>query len=117
MLINLVGNALKFTESGGIVVTAVTEGSKAVFSVTDSGCGIPAGELSRVFEEFHQVDSTATRRVGGTGLGLAITRQIIEAMGGEISVESVMGQGSTFRFTLAVADSDRSTMRRKLAAE
>jgi two-component system sensor histidine kinase/response regulator len=104
ILVNLVGNAIKFTERGEILVEVSlgrTEGDGVVlgFSVTDTGIGIPADQCARVFESFHQIDSSLTRTRGGSGLGLAITRQLVELMGGSISVESEVGRGSRFFFT------------------
>jgi signal transduction histidine kinase/ActR/RegA family two-component response regulator len=105
VLTNLVGNALKFTESGHIRVT-VTEGARrgAVshlrFSVADTGIGIPADQHAAIFEAFKQADGSTTRKFGGTGLGLAISSMLVQLMGGQLSVESEPGSGSTFRFDL-----------------
>ncbi len=102
VLINLVGNAIKFTDAGEIVITAgSTDGSFKV-SVRDTGPGISAADQARLFQEFQQADNTITRKKGGTGLGLAISKRIIEMHGGKIWVESQLGQGSTFSFTLPV---------------
>ena len=105
ILVNLVGNAVKFTERGEILVEASlvqkdADGVVLHFAVKDTGIGIPADELARIFESFHQVDASLTRTRGGSGLGLAITRQLVELMGGEISVESETGRGSRFSFTV-----------------
>jgi signal transduction histidine kinase len=105
VILNLVSNALKFTREGGrVTVSAVLEGSVVRVSVTDTGIGIPAEALPKLFGKFYQVDSSVTREFGGTGLGLAITKSLVEAMGGELSVESTPGVGSTFSFTLPLAD-------------
>ena len=102
MLLNLVGNAIKFTEVGEIEVRASLEDAHFGLSVSDTGPGIPAEERDRIFEEFHQLDTSTTRTKGGTGLGLTISKKIIEMHGGRIWVESEVGHGSTFRFTLPV---------------
>jgi signal transduction histidine kinase len=98
----LVDNAVKFTPSNGRVVVSVQrEGENLVIvSVTDTGIGIPAARLEDIFEPFHQLDSSATRRFGGTGLGLSLVRQIIEAHGSMLEVQSMEGRGSTFKFPL-----------------
>jgi len=110
VLTNLVGNAMKFTEKGEIVVAVrlaeplAVDAKRALleFSVTDTGIGIPTDKVDRLFKPFSQVDSTTTRRYGGTGLGLAISKRLVEAMGGQLAVRSVEGQGSTFYFSLPV---------------
>jgi two-component system, sensor histidine kinase and response regulator len=104
ILVNLVGNAVKFTEVGEVLVKVATlpSGPDEVlltFSVEDTGIGIAPDQRSRIFESFHQVDSSMTRARGGSGLGLSISRQLVELMGGAIAVESDLGQGSRFRFT------------------
>ena len=102
VLLNLVGNAIKFTEGGevGVQVTAA-DGAFTVI-VTDTGAGIAEADQQKIFEEFQQVDSFTTRKQGGTGLGLAIAKKIIDMHGGQIGVESRLGQGSTFWFMLPV---------------
>jgi signal transduction histidine kinase len=101
---NLIGNAIKFSPEGGIITVQVQEmDEKLQVSVSDSGIGIPEDKLGRVFERFYQVDGSATRKFGGAGLGLAIVRRIVEAHGGRIWVESQVGRGSTFSFTLPKA--------------
>jgi signal transduction histidine kinase len=102
VLINLVGNAIKFTDAGEVAIMAgVTDGSFHL-SVRDTGPGISAADQARLFQEFQQADNAITRKKGGTGLGLAISKRIIEMHGGKIWVESQLGQGSTFAFTLPV---------------
>lgn len=101
VLLNLLGNALKFTPAGGQVsVTLSRLPSEVRIEVRDTGVGIDAEHLPRLFQKFYQVDSSTTREQGGTGLGLSIAQSIVEAHGGTIGVESVPGQGSTFWFTL-----------------
>jgi signal transduction histidine kinase len=100
VLLNLVGNAIKFTEAGSIRIRARVENGSFLVAVSDTGVGIAPDDRDRVFEEFQQVDSSSTRRTGGTGLGLAIAKRIVELHGGRIWVESTPGQGSTFAFTL-----------------
>ncbi|NLH17735.1 MAG: response regulator [Phycisphaerae bacterium] len=103
-LINLIGNAIKFTESGKVIlrVEPVTVESKRMlqFEIEDTGIGIPLDKQQVIFEPFSQADGSTTRRFGGTGLGLAITRQLIRLMGGRITLVSTPGKGSTFRFTI-----------------
>jgi PAS domain S-box-containing protein len=97
---NLVGNAVKFTDAGHVSISVSGqrrgETASVAISVSDTGCGIPREKLASVFEKFEQVDNTSARRFDGAGLGLAISQRIVEAMGGEISVESEVGVGSTF---------------------
>jgi signal transduction histidine kinase len=102
VLQQLLDNGIKFTSSGGSVVLSVKcEGENLVIvSVTDTGIGIPPSQLGDIFEPFHQLDGSSTRRFGGTGLGLSLVRQIIEAHGSMLEVQSVEGRGSTFKFPL-----------------
>ncbi|HEU5283604.1 MAG TPA: ATP-binding protein [Burkholderiales bacterium] len=102
VLTNLVGNAIKFTESGEVRVQVTASDDSFVVSVSDSGPGVAESDQRRIFEEFHQVDSSSTRKKGGTGLGLSIARRIVELHGGRIGVHSSIGEGSTFWFTLPV---------------
>ena len=116
VLVNLVGNAFKFTQRGGVSVSVeragVAQSAGAAgrqvnlirFTVSDSGIGIDAEAMARLFQKFEQADASTTRRYGGTGLGLAICRQLVELMDGEIEVASTPGQGSVFTFTLPLAD-------------
>ena len=105
VLNQLLDNGIKFTPSGGrVVVNVKREGENLVIvSVTDTGIGIPANRFNDIFEAFHQLDGSSTRRYGGTGLGLSLVRQIVEAHGSMIEVQSVEGRGSTFKFPLLVA--------------
>ncbi|HRI06823.1 MAG TPA: ATP-binding protein, partial [Nannocystaceae bacterium] len=101
ILLNLLNNAAKFTEDGTISLTVTPEGASGIrFEVVDTGIGMNPTQLARLFEEFYQADMSSTRRHGGTGLGLAITRRLVQAMGGEIQVESDAGKGSRFTVTL-----------------
>ncbi|HXM94781.1 MAG TPA: response regulator [Candidatus Dormibacteraeota bacterium] len=105
ILINLSGNAFKFTTKGHVYLSVeceerTGEQARLLFSVADTGIGIPAGKLGNVFEHFTQVDSSTTRKYGGTGLGLSISKQLVELMGGRMGVESEVGEGSRFWFTL-----------------
>jgi signal transduction histidine kinase/CheY-like chemotaxis protein len=97
ILINLLGNALKFTQAGSVELVASWHLAALVLEVRDTGPGIPPEALGRIFRAFEQADDTIAQRFGGTGLGLAITRQLVELMGGRIEVESRVGLGSTFR--------------------
>ena len=103
VLINLVGNAIKFTEQGEVKIVASCDPDDELIciDVIDTGVGIEAAELDRLFEPFEQGDNSHTRKVGGTGLGLSISRTIAKALGGDISASSRIGEGSTFRFTFA----------------
>jgi len=102
VLINLVGNAIKFTDTGEVAIKAEANNGAFYVSVRDTGPGISAADQAKLFQEFQQADNAITRKKGGTGLGLAISKRIIEMHGGRIWVESRVGQGSTFAFTLPV---------------
>jgi signal transduction histidine kinase len=102
VLLNLVGNAIKFTDSGEVAIAASSEDGSFRVSVRDTGPGISRSDQAKLFQEFQQADNSITKKKGGTGLGLAISRRIIEMHGGRIRVDSVVGQGSTFSFTLPV---------------
>jgi len=102
VLINLVGNAIKFTDAGEVAIKAEANNGSFYVSVRDTGPGISAADQAKLFQEFQQADNTITKKKGGTGLGLAISKRIIEMHGGRIWVESQLGQGSTFTFTLPV---------------
>jgi signal transduction histidine kinase len=105
VMTNLVGNAIKFTQSGGITIECVAAGAFWRVSVTDTGIGMNDDTRAGLFQKFRQADSSTTRKFGGTGLGLAIARSLVEMQGGSIGQESAFGQGSTFWFTLpAFAD-------------
>ncbi|HVO87583.1 MAG TPA: ATP-binding protein, partial [Casimicrobiaceae bacterium] len=105
VLVNLVSNAIKFTDHGGVTVQVSLESlsngaAQLHWRVSDTGIGIPAAQLEAIFEPFAQGDSTMTRQYGGTGLGLSISNRLVHLMGGRIWVESTLGQGSTFHFTV-----------------
>ena len=103
VLLNLVGNAIKFTETGGVAIEVEpTPDGALAFRIRDTGIGIAPELQARIFEEFEQAEGGAGRRFGGTGLGLAISKRLVEAMGGEISLDSTPGQGATFTCTIAL---------------
>ncbi|MGD2271774.1 MAG: ATP-binding protein [Desulfobacterales bacterium] len=102
VLLNLVGNAIKFTEAGEVRVEVADSDGSFLVSVSDTGPGLSEADQHKIFEEFQQADSSSTRKKGGTGLGLSIAKRIIEMHGGRIWVESQLGKGSTFWFTLPV---------------
>ncbi|MBI1958458.1 MAG: histidine kinase, partial [Candidatus Rokubacteria bacterium] len=102
VLLNLVGNAIKFTEAGRVSIDVAVEDGIFRVAVTDTGPGIAPADQERIFEEFQQGDSSSTRQKGGSGLGLAIARRIAEMHGGRLRVESAPGRGSTFAFTVPV---------------
>ena len=106
ILFNLVGNAVKFTEHGSVTVSASYAGQNLDVAVSDTGCGIPADMIARILDPFVQVQDPrhAADRAGGTGLGLSICRRLVELMGGEITVESELGKGSTFRVRIEGVD-------------
>jgi two-component system sensor histidine kinase SenX3 len=113
-LFNLLDNAVKYSEEGGKVeFAAEVEGFHVVISVRDYGIGIPGGDLERIFERFYRVDRTRSRATGGTGLGLSIVRHVAQAHGGEVSVFSEEGAGSTFCFKLPLAAATRSRRTRR----
>jgi signal transduction histidine kinase len=102
VLNQLLDNAIKFTPSGGhVVISAREEGTNLLMiSVSDTGIGIPANRIKEIFEPFHQLDGSSTRHFGGTGLGLSLVRQIVEAHGSLLDVNSVEGKGTVFKFPL-----------------
>ncbi|HZN30080.1 MAG TPA: GAF domain-containing protein, partial [Xanthobacteraceae bacterium] len=102
VLLNLVGNAIKFTDKGEVAIRAAASNGSFTLSVRDTGPGIAEADQVRIFEEFRQVDSSATKKKAGTGLGLSIAKRIIELHGGRISVDSTIGEGSTFSVTIPV---------------
>jgi signal transduction histidine kinase len=104
VLLNLVGNAIKFTDAGEVSVRATVADGSLLVAVKDTGSGISEADQSRIFDEFQQADASSIRRKGGTGLGLSIAKRIIEMHGGCIWVDSKLGEGSSFTFTLPIAE-------------
>jgi signal transduction histidine kinase len=100
VLLNLVGNAIKFTDSGEVRIDVAAKNGDLLVSVSDTGPGIPETERAKIFDEFRQAEGSITQKKGGTGLGLAIAKRIVELHGGKIWVESEVGKGSKFTFTL-----------------
>jgi two-component system phosphate regulon sensor histidine kinase PhoR len=109
VLQNLLDNAIQYTPSGGqIMVGASAQNGEVTFTVSDTGIGIPRADQPRIFERFYRVDVARSREVGGTGLGLSIAKHLVDAHGGRIWVESEVGQGSQFHFTVPVFDQERA---------
>jgi two-component system, OmpR family, phosphate regulon sensor histidine kinase PhoR len=112
VLQNLLDNAIQYTPRGGqIMICATSDRVEVTFAVSDTGIGIPKADQPRIFERFYRVDAARSREVGGTGLGLAIAKHLVEYHGGRIWVESEIGQGSQFSFTVPVFDPERATLR------
>ncbi|NJC41865.1 signal transduction histidine kinase/ActR/RegA family two-component response regulator [Brevundimonas alba] len=111
ILFNLLSNAVKFTSHGEIVVAVSWDGARLSVAVSDTGCGIPADRIAQVFNSFEQADVGTTRRHGGTGLGLSISRKLAEIMGGELSVASREGEGSTFTLSLPMEAVEAAAVR------
>jgi len=111
ILLNLIGNAIKFTESGSVTVSAIDQNGMVKVSITDTGVGIPEDKYDQIFQSFEQVDASIAREYGGTGLGLSITKNLIELHGGTIRVTSEVGKGSTFSFTLPKAANETESTR------
>ena len=108
VLSQLFDNGIKFTPAGGRVVLSIKQeaGNLVMISITDTGIGISSEQITEVFEPFHQLDETSTRRYGGAGLGLSLVRQIVEAHGSMIDVQSTEGHGTTFRFPLLALEAE-----------
>ena len=100
VLLNLVGNAIKFTTVGEVKIKVSADSDAFTLSVSDTGPGIDPADQTKIFEEFQQADSSVTKKAGGTGLGLSIARHIVEMHGGQIWVKSSIGKGATFFFTV-----------------
>src|SRR5262245_55207677 len=119
ILLNLLSNAVKFTEAGEVVLSVTAKRPDAgpmyelTFSVRDTGIGIPPDRIGRLFESFSQVDASTARKYGGTGLGLAISKRLTELMGGTMSVDSRLGHGSEFQFTILAPAAEAAVLRRR----
>ncbi len=110
IMYNLLGNAVKFTDSGYITISSHESGNMATVSVKDTGIGIPENKFDEIFDHFNQIDSSDSRSYGGTGLGLAITRSLVELHGGKIRVTSTQGEGSEFTFTIPLVPGNRDEL-------
>jgi two-component system phosphate regulon sensor histidine kinase PhoR len=110
VMMNLLDNAIKYTPERGVITVSAqavpdsSQGEMIEIGVRDSGQGIPADDLPRLFERFYRVDKARSRALGGTGLGLAIVKHLVRSMGGDVRVQSIVNEGSTFSFTLPVSD-------------
>ena len=102
ILVNLLSNAYKYSEEGTVNLSVEKEGEAYLIKIKDEGIGISAGNIENIFDEFHQVDGSYTRKVGGTGLGLSIASKFVEMLGGRISAESILGKGSVFAVRIPV---------------
>jgi len=111
ILNNLIGNSIKFTENGSIILKAKKNEKHVLVSIIDTGIGIPKDKIKNLFQKFYQVNSSIGRRYGGSGLGLAITKQLIELQGGKIEVKSEIGKGSTFSFTLPIKNHNQNNLK------
>ncbi|MEO0933930.1 MAG: ATP-binding protein, partial [Cyanobacteria bacterium J06641_2] len=107
ILFNIIGNSIKFTESGKVEVSAKEDQDKLTITISDTGIGIPPEKHEKIFESFEQADGSTAREYGGTGLGLAVTKQLVELHGGQIWVESEVGKGSNFSFTLPIVTNNQ----------
>ncbi len=117
VLINLAGNAIKFTEKGSVSIEVSKEYKGIRFAIVDTGIGIPADKLQSVFENFSQANTSDTRKYGGTGLGLSISRQLVEMMGSHIDIESQEGSGTTFSFIVEFENGSAERLEQRLALE
>jgi len=116
MIVNLLSNAVKFTDRGRIILSGEQRGNQLVITVQDTGIGISEEHFERVFEPFWQVEQTVTRRAGGTGLGLTVTRRLALLLGGDVSLNSIPGKGTTFTICLPIRASESSPMIARAAA-
>ena len=116
VLTNLLGNAIKFTDTGNVTLTVYPEGNEVVFAVSDTGIGIPQHRLKAIFDPFSQADSSVNRRFGGTGLGTSISKQLVELMGGSIDVTSELNVGSCFTFRIPLETGSEEAIANETAA-
>lgn len=114
VLLNILGNAIKFTEHGSVTLEVTPEADKVAFKITDTGIGIAENRLAKIFDPFTQADASMSRRFGGTGLGTTISKQLVELMGGSISASSILGKGSTFTILLPLAVGEAIAIETKL---
>ena len=117
ILFNIIGNSIKFTESGKVEVSAREDKEQLNITISDTGIGIPPEKHDKIFESFEQADGSTSREYGGTGLGLAVTKQLVELHGGTIWVESEVGKGSSFTFTLPAVDKKQKTYKSDIQAD
>ncbi len=117
ILYNLIGNAIKFTETGNIEVSALEEQGMLSVSISDTGIGIPEEQFDTIFKSFEQADGSTSRTYGGTGLGLSVTKQLVELHGGTITVKSEVNKGSVFTFTLPISKQDRKEFNEAVTGE
>ncbi|MDY7031911.1 MAG: ATP-binding protein, partial [Thermodesulfobacteriota bacterium] len=113
ILFNLIGNSIKFTETGEVEVFAKEDKDQLIITISDTGIGIPPEKHEKIFESFEQADGSTAREYGGTGLGLAVTKQLLELHGGTIWVDSEVGKGSTFSFTLPITATSHQQQKSK----
>jgi signal transduction histidine kinase len=116
ILLNLLSNAAKFTEQGSITLQAFQLDETLVIKVQDTGIGIPADKLEKIFDQFEQVDNSSTRKYGGTGLGLSISRKLARLLGGDIAVTSELGKGSSFTVIIPLQRAHGETAYLKIRA-
>jgi signal transduction histidine kinase len=116
MIVNLLSNAVKFTDRGRIILSGDQAGDQLLITVEDTGIGISSDHFERIFEPFWQVEQTATRRAGGTGLGLTVTRRLAMLLGGDVTVKSTPGEGTTFTICLPIRASESSPLIARAAA-
>jgi len=107
VLLNIVGNAIKFTDTGSVEVHAKASDDHFIIAVQDTGPGVPPADRARIFEDFQQIDNSITRQKGGTGLGLSIARRLVDVHGGHIDLQSTLGVGSVFTIFLPIRATDR----------